>query len=495
MAGGTVVSRVTGFARTAALAAVLGLSVTADAYSAATSVPTMLLVLVTGGTLSAAIVPLLAEPETAEVRRRVAGSVLVAVAALSGLGSVLLLVLSPAVARLLSLAASPAQAAEREQQTALLLALASPQVLLLGVLVATNAVLTAAGRLGRVGFTPVLNNVLALAGIGAYAAAFAGSRAQSTEALLVLGGSSTLALAVASTSQLYACRDLLPRSSKIRDALDRSVLRRLVAVGRWSVLYVVANQFGLLAVLVVAGRATGAVAAYQWSFTVMQLPYAVLAVPLLSAVVPRLTRLREHRVDFRGLTSTASQLLLVLVLPAAAGLVVFADVAAMALLARAGGDDVEQLTTGIRWFGAALLPFATFQLLTRLAYVLDRPAWPALVNVAVNATTAGGAVFALFVPSDDSVVEVLAVSYGLSYVVGTVVMSALVRRVPWRSVMAAHGLQRSVALTLLATVAAVACRAAVDGWAGTATAAGLFAVPALAALWPWRRVALRSADA
>jgi len=414
MAGGTALSRATGFLRTAALATVLGLTTTADAYNAASSVPTMLLVLVTGGTLSAALVPVLATPETTEGRRRAAAAALVAVTAVAGVGAVALALGSPVLADVLAAAAPEAQRAQRAEQTRLFLLLMSPQVLLLGVLVATNGILTVDGRLGRVGVTPVLNNVLAIAGVLAFAGMTPGDRSPTTSALWVLGGSSTLALAVAVGSQLLACRALLPPVRELLRSAERQVFRRLLSVGRWSVLYVASNQVALFVVLVVAGRATGAVSAYQWSFAVMQLPYAVLAVPVLSAALPRLTTARDDAARSAGIATATRTLLVLGLVPAGLGLLLFGDVAARLLLGGSEPDQVAVLASGVRWFALALVPFAFFQLYTRLCYVLERNAWPALVNVAVNATLLSAAAVASALPRSTTV-DVLGAGYALSY--------------------------------------------------------------------------------
>jgi len=49
MAAGTVVSRVLGFARTAVVAAALGIQVTGDAFSVANTVPNIIYILLAGG--------------------------------------------------------------------------------------------------------------------------------------------------------------------------------------------------------------------------------------------------------------------------------------------------------------------------------------------------------------------------------------------------------------------------------------------------------------
>ena len=489
MAGGTVLSRATGFLRTAALATVLGLSVTADAYNAASSVPTMLLVLITGGTLSAALVPILSTPDDPSGRRRAAASCLLAVVAVASVGAVVLAVGSPVIAELLASAAPPNDRPSRTQQTQLFLLLLSPQVVLLGLLVVTNAILTVEGRLGRVGATPVLNNVLAITGIVAYAGMAPDGERPPTSALWVLGGSSTVALAVAVLSQLIACRALLPPAPELLRSAERQVFRRLLAVGRWSVLYVVSNQIGLFVVLVVAGRATGAVSAYQWAFAVMQLPYAILAVPVLSAALPKLTSARNDASRAAELATAARTLLVLGLLPATVGLLIFGDVAAALLL---GGDDaaqVAELAAGIRWFALALAPFTFFQLYTRVCYVEERNAWPALVNVAVNATLLAAAAAALTLPPA-VVLDALAVGYGLSYWVGAVLLALLLARHGRDVVRLAPGLLRSGVWMVVGAAAAGALRVALTGTAGVAAALAVLVPVTVAVVWPWRRMRL-----
>lgn len=100
MAVGTVLSRLTGLIRTAALAAALGVSSLADSYNIANTVPTILLVLVTGGTLSAVLIPLLVEPDEPAGRVRRAESLSALVIVVTGAASLAAAVLSPAGAGL-----------------------------------------------------------------------------------------------------------------------------------------------------------------------------------------------------------------------------------------------------------------------------------------------------------------------------------------------------------------------------------------------------------
>ena len=65
----------------------------------------------------------------------------------------------------------------------------------------------------------------------------------------------------------------------------RSVLR----LSGWTVGFAVANQIALVIVLTLArGAGTGAVSAYQYAFIFFQLPYGLIAVSLMTAVLPEL---------------------------------------------------------------------------------------------------------------------------------------------------------------------------------------------------------------
>ena len=79
-------------------------------------------------------------------------------------------------------------------------------------------------------------------------------------------------------------------------------------------------------------------------------------------------------------------------------------------------------------FAAALLPFAVFQLLTRSCYALRKTSWPALANLAVNLVTVLGAALALRAGSARAMLEVLVLSYAVSYVVGCVVLALALGR-------------------------------------------------------------------
>jgi len=438
MAAGTMLSRLTGFTRTIAIVAALGVSRVGDAYNTANTLPNILFYLVTGGTVTTVLVTLLAQaPDQAEWRRRaeVIGGTIIAI---TGLTSLAVLGLAPLIIRLyaIELRGSPDYVAYLRVASQWLV-LFAPQILCYGLSTYATALLNARGKLALAGFAPVATNLVTMAGAAAYIAIGGGGRLAQvgTIPLVVLGAATTLGVATMAAIQLAGARRVLgePRL-RIWPRLARRdpALRELLRLGRWTFLYVAVNQVGLLVVIMLATPTAGAVTAYQTAFMIMQLPFAVVAVSIFSGLAPRLaTTARDDRASFSEAFSTGFRLSTALLLPAAVGLIVLAQPLTQLLVGygQVSMDGAELVAVALRWFGVALLPFTVFQLLTRSFYSLPDARTPALVNIAVNVVNIGGAVglLALLV-GDEQRVAALVIAYGLSYVTGMVVLGGLLTR-------------------------------------------------------------------
>lgn len=436
MAAATALSRATGLLRTGALAAALGVTSLADAYNIANTVPTILLVLVTGGTLSAVLVPLLVEHDDLGLRRGRAESLLALVLAVTGVASVLAALASPVLARLFASGMDPSPGREEFVRNAtLLLVLFAPQVLAYGVSVHAVAVLNAAGRLALGSVASVATNVVTLLGIGLYVR-LREDGAAGTPALVVLGVATTAGVVAMAALQVWGARRVLPGMRRLPRLRRDEATTRVLRLGRWTLLYVVANQVGLAVVLTVAAATPGGASAYQWAFAVMQLPYAIVAVSVLSAVYPQVSRAaRDDLVRYASLVAGGLRLLLVLMLPAAVLLVVLAGPLTRVLLGYGAvdGPGRELIATAVAVFGVALLPFTAFQLLTRACFARGDTRTPAVVNVAVNAVNVAGALVAAAMPADAArtALGLLVGAYAASYVTGCVLLAGyLHRRVP-----------------------------------------------------------------
>ena len=446
---GTLLSRITGFVRTAALVSVLGISELGDAFNTANTIPNMLLVLVTGGTLSSVLIPMLAREGDIDVRRHRAETIGGLVVVATGVASVVTMAGAPLITRLFALGVVDEPYYEQfVAVTSQWLILFGPQILFYGVSVYAVAVLNAHGRLALAGFAPVATNIVAIAAVVLYVAA-GGPQPSPEEVgrgsslaqmdlvpLLILGIGTTLSIAAMAVPQLLGAKRVLPGLRlRPRVRLRDPAARELWRLGRWTLGYVAANQVGLAVVIALANNVAGGVIAYQTAFAIMQLPFGIVAVSLFSAIYPRLSRAAALQDGtFPAAVAGGLRLTLVLLVPAAVGLLTLAGPVADILVGygAARGEGAEFVAAALSVFAIALLPFAVFQLLTRSYYALADTRTPMVANIVVNALNIVAALSAFaLIGTGAGQIRGLVAAYAIAYTAGCLVLgTGLVRRRP-----------------------------------------------------------------
>lgn len=168
MAAGTLVSRFLGFAKTWMLAAALGLgSSVNDTFINANNLPNLIFLLVAGGVFNAVLVPQIIKASKAPDKGADYISRLLTLAVLVLLVLTLLVtLLAPTVIQLTTQGYSP-------QQKALAVSFAFwclPQIFFYGLYALLTQVLNAHGAFGPAMWAPIVNNVVAIAGLGMFIA-------------------------------------------------------------------------------------------------------------------------------------------------------------------------------------------------------------------------------------------------------------------------------------------------------------------------------------
>ena len=166
MAAGTLVSRFLGFGKTWMLGAALGLGSTVnDTFINANNLPNLIFLLVAGGVFNAVLVPQIIKASKAPDRGADYISRLLTLAVLLLLGLTALVTLAaPWVIELTTQGYSP-------QQTALAVAFAFwclPQIFFYGLYALLTQVLNANGAFGPAMWAPIMNNLVAIGGLGMF---------------------------------------------------------------------------------------------------------------------------------------------------------------------------------------------------------------------------------------------------------------------------------------------------------------------------------------
>jgi putative peptidoglycan lipid II flippase len=465
----TAASRFIGFARILVIAAVLGTTYLGNAYQSSNAVSNVLFELLAAGALSAVLVPtfveLLDRDDQAEAER-LAGRLLgVALLAL-GIVAIVGIVAAPWIADLLTTGVANERIAEQQRDlSTFLLRFFIPQILLYAIGAVSVAVLYAKRRLAVTAMAPIGLTVVVVIAMGVFRAVAGpdpGLDLSTGERLiLALGGTLGVAAFVGiPTVALHRTGfRLRPRVSRHHDDAVRDVLSR----SGWAVFQHSMIGMLLLAAIIVGNTVEGGTLAYQVAWVFFLAPYAVLAQPIHTAILPELTRQAKDPDHFASSLRWALDAMAVLIVPVSAALVALAlpimQVAAFGQATQAGG--VGLLAMALATLAVGLYTYSAFLLFARAYYALGNSRTPALVAVLSAFAGIGIMVVGGVLTSGRTTVAFLGLGHTVAYAVGAIVLwLGLARRTGHLVIPASLG--RAVLVAAPLAVAAWAIVRAVD---------------------------------
>jgi len=464
MALGTAASRLSGVGRVLVLAYALGFHHLADAYNLANTTPNMLYDIVLGGVLSATFIPVfvdrLATRSPAEAWRAISSVVTLALVLLA-VATLAFFLLAPAVIDAFTAfghtSGLPAAELAKERAAATdLLRWFVPQVFFYGLISLTTALLNARGRFVVPTWVPVANNAVCIGCLLwfhqlAARPSLHGALASGHQVVLLgLGTTAGVALQALLLLPSYARAGL----GRVRLHWDpgHEAVRTVVRLGLWTFGFVVANQVALYVVLALAvgAKGQGTVSSWTYAYTFMQMPYAVVAVSVMSAVTPDLSRLwAVHDLGgFRRRFTGGLRAVLSIIMPAALGMLLLARPAVALLLGHGAATPNQTADAGatLAILAAGLPGFCTFLYVVRALQAMQRTNvafWLYLVENGINV------VLAVLLVGPMSV-RGLAVSLAAAYSGAAVLAVAVVRR--WLGQLGGRRAWSPLAGSALATV-------------------------------------------
>ncbi|GAA2167267.1 murein biosynthesis integral membrane protein MurJ [Actinomadura napierensis] len=443
MAIGTLVSRVTGFLRTAVIVAALGTGLLANAYNTANTIPNQIYDLLLGGILTSVIVPLLVR---AKERDRAYGEQYEQrVFTLAVLGLAVLTVVAVAAAPLFIDVLAGSYTGDQRHIAVLFAEFFLPQIFFYGVGAFAGAILNTRNSFAAPMWAPILNNIVVIAVGGAFLALSSGkvdpSSISDTQFMVLAAG--TTGGIVLQTVALWP--SLRRAGFRWRPRLDfkRGEIGQVGRMAGWTLLYVVATQIGLAVVTALANRAgdlghsKGLGDGYGYTpyfnaYQLFQLPYAIVGVSVITALLPRMSRFAaEGKIgDVRSAFSSGLRLSSVIIMPAAALMLVLGPEITTVLFAHGNtsADDALVIARVMQMFAIALVPFSIYQLMLRVFYSFGDTRTPALVGV-VSVTSNIIMAFAAYnVLGVKWIVVGIAGGYAVTNIVGTLVCWLVLRR-------------------------------------------------------------------
>ncbi|MGW7431228.1 murein biosynthesis integral membrane protein MurJ [Streptomyces sp. NPDC054861] len=433
MAAGTLVSRLTGFVRSLVITGALGAALLGDTFTIAYTLPTMIYILTVGGGLNSVFVPQLVramkndEDGGEAYANRLLTLVMVALGAIVALA----VFAAPLLIRLMSNTIADDAAANSVAVTFARYCL--PTIFFMGVHVVMGQILNARGKFGAMMWTPVLNNIVMIVTFGLFIWVY-GTSAESQmgvqtipeDGIRLLGIGTLLGLAVQALAMIPYLRET---GFRFRPRFDWKGhgLGKTVKLAKWTVLFVLANQAGVLVVTqlaTAAGEASGksgaGFLAYSNAQLIWGMPQAIITVSVMAALLPRISR-AAHDDDPGAVRDDISQGLrnsAVAIVPVSFAFLALGVPMCTLLYASSGVQAAQSMGFILMAFGLGLIPYSVQYVVLRGFYAYEdtrTPFYNTVIVAAVNAAASAACYFVL--PAQWAVVG-MAASYGLAYAVG-----------------------------------------------------------------------------
>ncbi|MFD5764503.1 murein biosynthesis integral membrane protein MurJ [Streptomyces sp. NPDC127049] len=433
MAAGTLVSRLTGFVRSLVITGALGAALLGDTFTIAYTLPTMIYILTVGGGLNSVFVPQLVRSmkDDEDGGEAYANRLLTLVMVALGLIVVAAVFAAPVLIRLMSNTIADDAAANSVAVTFARYCL--PTIFFMGVHVVMGQILNARGKFGAMMWTPVLNNIVMIITFGLFIWVY-GTSAEShmgvqtipDEGIRLLGIGTLLGLVVQALAMIPYLREA---GFRFRPRFDWKGhgLGKTVKLAKWTVLFVLANQAGVLVVTQLAtaageesGRNGAGFLAYSNAQLIWGMPQAIITVSVMAALLPRISRAASDddpgavRDDIsQGLRNSA-----VAIVPVSFAFLALGVPMCTLLYASSGVEAAQGMGFILMAFGLGLIPYSVQYVVLRGFYAYEdtrTPFYNTVIVAAVNA--AASALCYVVLPAQWAVVG-MAASYGLAYAVG-----------------------------------------------------------------------------
>jgi putative peptidoglycan lipid II flippase len=435
MAVGTFGSRITGFLRTIAQSYALGALGIAAAYNLSNTLPNAVYNLALGGILTSVIVPLIVNAAKRDGGRRGYDQRMFTLITLALAGITLVAELA-AVPIVHLYAGSKISQSHATLHLAVIFALFFiPQIFFYGLSSLMGAILNSRGSFAAPMWTPIVNNVVVIGVLGLYVA-MAGLRKSpatvSGHEVALLGLGTTLGI-VAQTVALVPALRRVGFRWQARTDFQRAEVAEIGRMAGWMFGYIATTQIALLVTTKIAGDAnTSGVTDYNYGWLLFQLPYAVVGISVITALLPRMSghaaerRYRLVRQDF----STGIRLAASIVVPCSLVLAVLGPALAELFLGHGSTTPGQARYMGLVFavFCLGLLPYMIFQLQLRVFYALHDSKTPAIIGLVTMLINIIANIIALDSLPSSRVVAGLGVGFGLANLLGTVISWRILSR-------------------------------------------------------------------
>ena len=434
MAIATLISRVTGFIRTVLIGAALG-EVVAASFNTANTLPNLITEIVLGSVLTALVVPVLvrAEKEDADHGAAFIRRLFTLTLTLMTVVTLVAVATAPLLTRMMMDEDSKGNLVQTTSFAYLVL----PQIFFYGMFSLFMAILNTKEHFRPGAWAPVANNVVSIAVLVAYMALPGqlnpvAPTSISNPHVLLLGLGTTAGVVVQCLIMLPALRKLGIDLRPLWGIDER--LKQFGGMALAIVTYVAISQLGYIITTRIAFNADAAAQfIYQQHWMLLQMPYGIIGVTLLTAIMPRMSRNAADGDDEAVVAdlTMGTKLTFIALIPIIIFMTALGPDIARALFAYGSFSQEAANTLGLTISASSftLIPYALVMLHLRVFYAREEAWTPTFIIAGITGTKVLLSALAPYIAREPShVVVLLGAANGFGFVAGALIGALLLRR-------------------------------------------------------------------
>ena len=428
MAVGTIFSRITGLGRNLLLVAALGTAIIGDTFQVANTIPTVVYILVAGGALNAVFVPqIVSEMKKPDGGNAFVSQLATATFTILAIATAIGVLAAPLVVRLYAAKFGGSGLETEFELTVLFTRYCLPQILFLGLFTLFGQIANARGSFGPMMWAPILNNLVVIGVLIGFIAIAPNAQdgVISTSAKTLLGLGTTFGAFVQAAILIPV---IVKSGVRLRPNFHWSSLGKSAHLAKWTMIFVLINQAGFVVIVNLATAASVRAkesgidvgvgfTPYQNAHFIFLLPHSIIAVSLVTALLPRISRLAADT-QISNVRDEIQQTLLnlySLIIPAAFAMLFLGQPIAHLIFAGSNSADASQIGMILSGFALGLIPFCSSYVMLRGFYAFEDTKTPAAITLLMNIVTILCATISYFVLPIRFITVGIAVSFGIGY--------------------------------------------------------------------------------
>ena len=428
MAVGTIFSRITGLGRNLLLVAALGTAIIGDTFQVANTIPTVVYILVAGGALNAVFVPqIVREMKKPDGGNAFVSQLATATFTILAIATAIGVLAAPLVVRLYAAKFGGSGLETEFELTVLFTRYCLPQILFLGLFTLFGQIANARGSFGPMMWAPILNNLVVIGVLIGFIAIAPNAQdgVISTSAKTLLGLGTTFGAFVQAAILIPV---IVKSGVRLRPNFHWSSLGKSAHLAKWTMIFVLINQAGFIVIVNLATAASVRAkesgidvgvgfTPYQNAHFIFLLPHSIIAVSLVTALLPRISRLAADT-QISNVRDEIQQTLLnlySLIIPAAFAMLFLGQPIAHLIFAGSNSADASQIGMILSGFALGLIPFCSSYVMLRGFYAFEDTKTPAAITLLMNIVTILCATISYLVLPIGFITVGIAVSFGIGY--------------------------------------------------------------------------------